>query len=483
MANTCDLAGLEPFTPSTDVPWDAASAHHLHRRLGYGLPPAQLPGVLAADPVAHVAEGIAAAAALPPLPEPEWAYWTQADYTSEQQYADQVTGYRAAWIDDMRDHPWRAKVCAFWTNHFVTGLDKYRCPSWLWAYGDLVQRHAFGDFRDFVRAVGTTPAMLVYLDGVLNAAGDPNENYARELFELFTLGEATGYTQADIREAARALTGYNGYTAPCAPIGYVPARHDAGAKEIFGVSGAFDYDGLVDLLFAERGELVAEHVCRRLYRHFASPDVDEAVVAELAVALRQNDWRLAAVYELLFSSAHFFSRGLRAGRIKDPLELVVGTERTLGTDALRAPAYALAAQFISGNLGQLLFDPPDVAGWPGGRAWVDASRLVLRAQATQSVLFLALDADRLALSAWAKSLVPAGEQRDVDAVTRAVVDFVLPRGLPAADDYASAVAAMRSEVPARYFDEGIWSLDFEYAPEQVALLLDYLMRRPEYQLC
>ena len=482
MAITCDLDDLAPYVPTDVNPWDASTALHLYRRLGYGLAPDQLAGVLADGPVAHVTAGLTAAAAEPPLPEPPWSRRTQSDYTDTQQYVDQVNGYRSAWLDDLRDRPWRAKVCLFWTNHFVTGLGKYQCPSWLWAYGDLVQRHAFGDFRGFVRAIGTTPAMLVYLDGVLSTAAEPNENYARELFELFTLGEGAGYTQADIRGAARALTGYNGFTEPCAPIGYIPLAHDSGFKTIFGQEGAYDYDGLVDHLFAARGELVSEHVCRRLYRYFVREDVDEGVVAELAVTLRQNDWRLGAVYERLFASAHFFSPALRGGRVKDPLELLLGGERALGTDALRTDEYTLAFHFVAGNLGQLLFDPPDVAGWPGGQAWVNASTLVLRAQATRLVVFVAYEADRLALARWAKDLDPA-DARDVAAVTRAIVDFVLPRGLPAEAEYASATEVMRGEVPSRYFDDGLWSLDFEYAPEQVAVLLEYLFRRPEFQLC
>ena len=481
MPQTCDLAPLTEFVPDAAHPWDRAAALHLHRRLGYGLAPGELDGVLADDPAAHVRARLSAAAALPPFARPPWHDWTVDDYTDASQYVDQVNAWRAAWIDDLRDRPWRAKLCLFWSGHFVTALEKYQCPSYMWAYLDVIQRHAFGDLREFVRAVGTTPAMLIYLDGVFNSRVSPNENYARELFELFTLGEGNGYTQSDVAEAARALTGYNGFTVGCAPIGYVPAGHDPGGKTIFGATAPFDYDGLVDHLFAARGPLIARHVCGRLYGHFVSEDPDAGVVAQLADVLIAADWRLGAVYERLFTSAHFFSPALRAVRIKDPLELLLGAERALATDALRTPELTGAIGFQAGNLGQLLFDPPDVAGWPGGREWVNANLLSLRGQVTQQILFLALQADRLALTAWARAVGPPDES-DVDGVAAAIADFVLPKGLATAAEYAQAARVMRGEVPSYYYDAGLWDLDFEYAPEQVALLLDYLMRRPEYQL-
>jgi len=315
----CDLAPLVPFNPDADSPWDQSAALHLHRRLGYGLTPVDIPGVLSQTPVDHVLSGLQAAAALPNIPRPVWWDWAQSDYNDQQEIVDQIFEWNSTWINDMRANPWRAKMTLFWHNHFVTQREAYNCPSWMWEYHDLLQTYAFGDFREFVRAIGKTPAMLIYLNGVQNTRFEPNENYARELFELFTLGEGNNYTQADIVSAARALTGWNGFTELCAPITFVPNFHDPGQKTIFGQTSAYDYDTLVDLIFSERAVECSTYICRKLYRHFVSPEVDESIVTQLASTFRQNNWHLLPVYETPFSSAHFFSPALPGVRVKDPL--------------------------------------------------------------------------------------------------------------------------------------------------------------------
>jgi len=478
----CDLSPLVPFSPDADSPWDQSAALHLYRRLGYGLPPTEVVGVLSQNPVDHTIAGLRAAAALPNMPRPAWWDWVQSDYSNQQEFVDQIFEWNSAWVDDMRDNPWRAKMGLFWHNHFVTQREVYNCPSWMWEYHDILQTYAFGDFREFVRAIGKTPAMLIYLNGVQNTRFEPNENYGRELFELFTLGEGNNYTQSDIVDAARALTGWNGFTEGCAPITFVPAFHDTGQKTIFGQTSTFDYDGLIDLIFTERAVECSTYICRKLYAHFVSPTVDEAIVTQLATSFRQNNWNLLSVYEELFSSAHFFSPALRGVRVKDPLEFALELERTLATNSLRTNEGTIAVWFQAANLGQGIFDPPDVAGWPGDRLWLNANLLAIRRETTQQIIFLTYQENRPLFSAWAKSL-NIGDESDVEEVTRAIVDYVLPEGLQRPEDYQRSIDVLKSEVPSFYFDQGIWNLDYEYAPDQVAILLDYLTRRPEFQLC
>ena len=338
----CELGTLATYQPSAEVPWNRDAALHVYRRLGYGLDPGDLDAVLSADAASHIRARLDAAAAVAPMPEPDFANKPFSAYGDFDEAVQEVIDWRSMWVGDFRQNPWRAKLTLFWSNHFVTQVDVYQCPSWMWQYHDLLQRYAFGNFKTFVREVGRTPAMLVYLNGVQSTRLEPNENYARELFELFTLGEGNGYTQQDIVEAARALTGWNGYTEACAPIGYVPALHDPGAKTIFGQTGNYDYDGLIDLLFAERAVEVSQHVCRRLYRHFVSEDLDEAIVAQLAETLRGADWELMPVYKQLFASEHFLSPALYGNRVKGPLELLLGAERTFGTAAFDTDELTLA---------------------------------------------------------------------------------------------------------------------------------------------
>ncbi len=478
----CDLAPLVPFIPDADSPWDQSAALHLFRRLGYGLNPSEVPGVLSQDPVNLTLTALRAAAALPNLPRPSWWDYTIGDYNNQQELVDQIFEWNSIWVDDMRDNPLRAKMGLFWSNHFVTQREVYTCPSWMWEYHDILQTYAFGDFREFVRAIGKTPAMLVYLNGVQNTRFEPNENYARELFELFTLGENNNYTQSDIVAAARALTGWNGFTEACAPITFLQATFDPGMKTIFGQTEAFDYDGLVDLIFTERAVECSTHICRKLYAHFVSPEVDETIVTQLASTFRQNNWNLLAVYEQLFSSAHFFSPALRGVRVKDPLEFALELEHTLGTTSLRTEQGTIAVWFQAANLGQGIFEPPDVAGWPGDRLWLNTNLLAVRRETSQQVIFLTYQENRLLFSAWAKTL-NIGNESDVEEVTRAIVDYVFPDGLDRLEDYDRAIDVFKSEVPSFYFEQGLWSLDFEYAPDQVAILLDYLTRRPEFQLC
>jgi len=478
----CDLAALVPFTPDADSPWDQSAALHLHRRLGYGLSPTEVSDVLSQNPVTHTLTGLRAAAALPNILRPAWWDWMQSDYSNQQEFVDQIFEWNSAWVNDMRDNPWRAKMGLFWHNHFVTQREVYNCPSWMWEYHDHLQTYAFGDFREFVRAMGKTPAMLVYLNGIQNTRLDPNENYGRELFELFTLGEGNNYTQSDIVDAARALTGWNGLSEACAPITFVSSFHDSGQKTIFGQTAAFDYDGLVNLIFTERAIECSTYICRKLYRHFVSPDVDEMIVTQLASTFRQNNWNLLAVYEQLFTSAHFFSPALRGVRVKDPLEFALELENTIATTSLRTNEGTIAVWFQAANLGQGIFNPPDVAGWPGDRLWLNANLLAIRRDTSQQIIFLTYQENRPLFSAWAKSL-NIGNQSDVEEVTHAIVDFVLPEGLQRQEDYQRAIDVLKSEVPSFYFEEGIWSLDYEYAPDQVAILLDYLTRRPEFQLC
>jgi len=476
----CTLAPLTPYVASQELPWNEQAVRHIHARLGFGLAPADIAAALDTDPQDYVLGLLRAAANADPMPTPPWHDWARSDYSDNQQFADQIMEFRNAWIQEMRERAVRGKFQLFWSGHFVTSLEKYICPSWMWSYYDNLQTYAFGNFKDFVRAIGITPAMLVYLDGVLSTRFDPNENYARELLELFTLGEGNAYTQTDITEAARALTGYNGFTELCAPITFQPAQHDDGAKTIFGREGNFDYDGLIDVLFDERGDEISLYICERIYRHFVSTQIDGAVVAELAATLRQNNWSLLAVYEQLFSSAHFFSLGLQGALIKGPLDLILTAETTLGTEALYGAEATQAVIFLAGTLGQLLLAPPDVAGWPGDRDWINANSLSVRHQAGESLLFAMFQDDRLSFVSWARTL-ELPELEDIESVTRAIVDAVLPKGFHTEEDYQQAILVARSEVPSYYFEEGLWSLDFEYAPEQILLLLVHLFRRPEYQ--
>ncbi|MEM1215530.1 MAG: DUF1800 family protein, partial [Bacteroidota bacterium] len=301
----------------------------------------------------------------------------------------------------------------------------------------------------------------------------------RELFELFTLGQDVGYTQDDIVDAARALTGWNGYTSLCAPIGYANLLHDPGTKTIFGQTGNWDYDDLHDLLFTERANEIATFICRKLYTYYVHPEPAEDIIAGMAVTFLANDWEILPVLRQLFKSEHFFDEFVIGTQIKSPLTYMLSTviENEL-------PVNAEVTNFIlfSGyQLGQGLFNPVDVAGWPGDRTWVNSNTITGRWQTADFIIFSTFEnAPQLLVDFAIRLTSPTAN--DPALVTQAIVDFLLPRGLDTPEAYAVATTVFKFEVPQNYFDSGEWNLSWETVPVQVALLLRHLSRLPEFQL-
>ena len=475
----CATAGMEAYVPTAEVPWHAGRVRHLYRRIGYGATAAEVRTALQLAPADLVNELLDTAAARPPLADPEWAGWDHERFVAEdrdpfQTFADYMTDF----IDDGLSDGVGARITAFWHGHFATKYESHSCPAYQHRYWKTLTDHAFGNFRSFVLAITRTPAMLFFLNGFENRRESPNENYARELFELFTLGEGNGYTQADITEASRALTGWNQWTSYCGAVGWADWGHDAGVKTIFGRPGAYDDAGLVDLLFAERADTIARFVCGRLYRHFVHPEPDEAIVAALAQTFVDEGFELLPVYRRLFSSAHFFDDKHIGVQVKAPLDLLSMflREGAFGDFENRRPWSFYGAA----TLGQYLGEPPDVAGWPGGRAWIDSNRLTLRWEFMDGFTWAVHNADPLTYPRWAKELT--GNSRDPAVIARAVADTLLPLGLPSEESYVTATRVLRWEVPANYYDNGSWSLDWESASWQITLLLRHLARQPEFQL-
>ncbi|MEM1325563.1 MAG: DUF1800 domain-containing protein [Bacteroidota bacterium] len=476
----CTTAGMAIYVPSADLPWNRVRLQHLFRRLGFGMPPDRIEECLSKTPSTVVQQLIAEAQNMP-LPEPpDWADWTASRYQDDDEAAfDQLVSWSTGWLGDMIQKGFREKMALFWHNHFVTELDTYFCPSWLYQYHKLLQQHALGNFKTFVYEMGKTPAMLVYLNGVQNVRGEPNENYARELFELFTLGENNGYTQTDITEAARALTGWNGFTELCAPIGYLQLAHDPGMKTIFGKTDRFDYDSLHNLLFEERGEQIATFICTKIYRHFVSPTIDEAIVAQMATTFRANDFEIAPVLLQLFQSEHFFDDPIIGTQIKSPLEMMIGIVVEWGIPELDDEVlYTIL--FLASEMGQRLFNPVDVAGWQEDRTWIDSNKLSQRWQAGSNVVFSIYSDAPEFFRQFAKFL--SEDSTDPFYITRVISDHMLAKGFANDVEYDRATAVFKSEVPENYFEDGTWNLDWDIAPVQVALLLNYLVRQPAFQL-
>lgn len=477
----CATGSLAVYQPSADQPWDQRRIKHLYRRLGYGPTPDELEAALELSPQ-QVVDQLIDQIVDQPLPDPpEWAGWTYEDYdpdSFDDMNFQQVNGYIGEWVERMIQEGPREKLSLFWHNHFVTRYESYYCPSYLYQYHSILQEYALGNFKEMVYRIGTTPAMLIFLNGLENNKFSPNENYARELFELFTLGENNGYTQQDIVEASRALTGWNDWQGFCAPIGFRVQLFDSGQKTIFGQTYNFNHQTLIDLLFEQRGEQVAHFICSKIYRNFVNTTVDENVVAGLAQTFRENNWELAPVFRQLFRSEHFFDDYNIGTLIKSPVDMLISLIRE-GQFAYNndVRGYVRWAAF---NLGQNLFDPVDVAGWPGNRAWIDSNRLTGRWSMTDAFLgaFFQLDAERIRQLA----IQLTDNSNSPEVIVQALVDYFLPNGLVDAAAYETATGIFKWEVPQNYYDNGQWNLGWDSAPYQVVLTLSHLARYPEFQL-
>lgn len=279
---------------------------------------------------------------------------------------------RAWWLRQMltTPSPFTEKMTLFWHNHFVSSQRKVRSPQLMYRQNVLLRQHALGNFGELLHAVSKDPAMVIYLDSASNRKGRPNENFAREVMELFTLGEGH-YTERDVKEAARAFTGWS---IDPETGGFVFRRfqHDDGMKTVLGTSGQLDGDALLDILLAQ--PQTAEFIVAKLWREFVSPTPDPQEVRRIARAFRDSRYDIKTALRALLVSDAFYAPQNRAALIKSPVDLVVGTLRqfrfTMGEP--------LPFVFAVNQFGQNLFAPPNVKGWPGGDAWIDSSTLLAR---------------------------------------------------------------------------------------------------------
>jgi uncharacterized protein (DUF1800 family) len=260
----------------------------------------------------------------------------------------------------------------FWHDHFVSSQQKVRIARLMYGQNAMLRTNALGNFGALLHAAAKDPAMLLYLDGAQNRKGQPNENFAREVMELFTLGEGH-YTEQDVKEAARAFTGWS-LNRETGEYLFRPGLHDFGSKTVLGRSGNFDGDAVLDILLAQSS--TAEFVTAKLWREFVSPDPDASEIRRIAQAFRASSYDIKVALRAILLSDAFWARENRGTLVKSPVEFIVGTLRQLEVQ----PPSGLPFAIVSAGMGQNLFSPPNVKGWPGGNAWIDANTLLARKQ-------------------------------------------------------------------------------------------------------
>ncbi len=383
---------------------DADDATHLLLRTGFAPAPNEIApyvGLTRAQAVAQVLS-TTRTEALTPLPG-----WTgDALLTREQRKAltpdqrrdEQRT--RGQHYDDLRawwmreilttPSPLTERMTLFWHNHFTSGQDKVPEPQMMAQQNALLRRHALGSFSAMLHDVAKDPAMLLYLDGASNRKGKPNENFAREVMELFTLGEGQ-YSQQDVSEAARAYTGW-GVDPDTGRFDWRAPQHDDGVKTVLGHTGSFDGDAVLDILLGE--PQTARFVSAKLWREFVADTPDPAQLDTVATRFRTSGYDIKAALAALLVTPAFWDERNRGVLVSSPVEFIAGTVRRFDV------AYVNTMPFVrtSASLGENLFYPPNVKGWPGGAAWINSSTLLARKQFVEQ-LFRATEAGRPAAHA------------------------------------------------------------------------------------
>jgi uncharacterized protein (DUF1800 family) len=514
---------LTPWNPNAGE-WNAHTIGHLYRRAGFGASIDEIAAAKAKTPATVIDELLSDQLLTgnnlpaPPAHSDEWLNkppYVGVDLAEQikqqQKYGLAIAAMRRWWVKLMAEPQTmlRERMVIFWMNHFVIEAEKVYFPQMIYRYIDHFRRKPWGNFKQLVKDVTIQPAMLYYLDGYLSYGLRPNENYARELMELFTMGVTDkdgnfNYTEADIQEVAKALTGYTiDFTAPAPdPLvaKYDVNRHDSRLKQPFGApkrdygldsSGVVQND-VIDLLFNVRANQISYFICSKLYQTFVYHDIgdgEKIIIEALAKTLRDNNWELKPVLAELLKSAHFFDEENVGADIKSPNDYLIGMMRSLGVavDELNTQAFYYLG--VAGS--QVLFDPPNVKGWLGYRSWLTTTTLPQR-NASIATPFLTLkqiyipgetgygesftplkltDAD---LTVWSKKF--AGYVDNFDAYLAAVTEFLCAR-IPSAKAIQERV---RSKFPASFY-EWVTATDAQKTVH-TRRLLNELMLLAEYQL-
>jgi hypothetical protein len=459
------LDRLAPYHPSPGDPWNEAKAAHLCRRAGFGAPRRELEESLELGPVAAVDRFLRSE------PEKDAEYEDLFEKIRRGLLAFQhPPNLQAWWLFRMQreSFPLREKMTLFWHGHFATSFRKVENMRMMHQQNDTLRRHALGDFRDLVLAISRDPAMIVWLDNQQNRKGHPNENFARELMELFTLGEGH-YSERDVQEAARAFTGWHQVDMRFI---FNSEAHDFGSKEILGRTGNFNGDDIVDIVLQQ--PQAKRFLATKLLKFFVMPDPEKELIDESTQVLSDCNLEIKWFLRTILQSKVFYSDSSMLSKIKSPVEFVVGALRDL--DAV-FPGQELAE--LMAGMGQELFAPPSVKGWDGERDWVSSSAWLSRGRFAE-VLSHAPDEQQYGPILPLQSHVPL-DQRDA----RHYVDYYLARLVQ------GRVSDFKRRELTRFMfrtDEGgehpeAFEHDIDFRVHKSRGLIRLILTLPEYHLC
>lgn len=479
-----------------------------------------------------------------PLPDPPVNNYNDDKYTDEeippgQTWVNSLTlngmnnyrrnnSYKTWWIGQMvnQQSTLREKMVLFWHNHFATETNTIGNAIYCYRHNTLLRQYALGNFKEMVKAVSIDAAMLRYLNGYVSTKKAPDENYGRELQELFTIGKGpdSHYTEEDVKAAARVLTGYTLNNKTFA-VAFDPKRHDEGNKQFSafykdrliegrkGDDGAKELDDLLDMIFEQ--EEVSRFICRKLYRFFVYHTIDDTteqqVILPLAAIFRKEKYDISPVLEALFSSSHFFDAGNRAGMIKSPLDFTVGLVREYKVVFPPVSNYTgtyifwEALRYQASLFQQNIGDPPNVAGWQAyyqepqfDKLWISSDTLPKRNQFTDRMVNDGFARPNLNLKVIIDPVAFAAQlphPEDPDQLIRDSIHLLLPMELPEDSMSTIKTSILLSGLTGMQSDHywtNAWTA-YQSNPNDKAnqkivvgklkALYKFLMNQPEYQLC
>ncbi len=379
---------LQPIPSSR---WNFTNAAHLLNRAGFGGPPAEIEQLTALGPEQAVARLLEYDKVPDPTPDPAWA-------KPDPELAERLRAARQAspeerrrlqreqqelqrqrmlelkhwWLRRMAQgpRPLQEKMVLFWHGHFATSAEKVRDAYLMWRQNELFRRLATSHWPQLLLEVGKDPAMLAWLDQAQSRKQHPNENFAREVMELFALGEGH-YTEKDVTEGARALTGWS-YDRVTQRFIERPFWHDTGTKTIFGREGNFDGADFLDMIAAQPQS--ARFVAGKLWKYLAGAEPSRELAEALTDVFRRTDLHIQPLLRTMFLSQEFYAPDIIRNQVKSPVQWLVGSVRLLERD-LPGPLVCFG---LTRNLGQDLFAPPNVKGWDGGLSWITTNTLLAR---------------------------------------------------------------------------------------------------------
>ncbi len=376
----------------------------------------------------------------------------------------QLRELRSWWLGRMRYglYSLREKMTLFWHGHFATSQEKVRIPFLLWQQNETLRGGALGDFRQLAKDVSRDPAMMRYLDTVKSGRDKPNENFARELLELFTLGEGVRYTEKDVQEGARAFTGYR-VNLSTLQFNFVQRLFDDTEKEFLGQRGSFDGNQVIDIICKQPES--AEFIARKIWVFLASDNPPSTLVAELGQQFKKSGYDTAFLLRTIFRSEEFYSSTVMRRQVKSPVQWMVQTAKTFELPLPKAGQMEEALL----QMGQTPFAPPNVRGWEGGRTWISSSTLIYRYNL-------------------AGMIVGSKDEKKTGVGSKINLENIIPVEIRSSPEKVCDTAAFRlfnAPLPPKERDRFVEFLKPQSLPLSDSTLRDFLhlmMSTPEYQL-